>query len=604
MLLWYLIAASCLQFVAARAEEDSFIIEIAAKPTNEDEYCVSRHAAPKFTRGRRVIGFEPQPGWAAHHMTLYTCQHGQGIPTSTAVLDACANQANVCGSIQFVWAHGGTSLFLPPNVGLYIGPETSFALQVHYGYPTSGWTDRSGVKLFLADEEITTSKQEWYEPKVWLLAPSHFPLLRSNQTNTAVVGEDTVRQDLVVFAVRMHAHIRGKYNEVSIYRKRTPVWQYSRSTQLAQSFVPLPQHVELSTKDVVKFKCVYDTTKQSTHTHQGATKHDEMCNIYLMFYVKPKCPSSTTAVVLELMSRHFATKQIVGVSAVGNVGVAFHRANRIWDDKSFDQHTDKFLLPAIKQDVIVMFDLDSPHIMKQVAGANMFYMPHSVRIDPYHHANTTVWLVDVGSHTVSEFNLESKTVVRFAGKHMDPSVLCKPTDVAFSATEIFVSDGYCHSRIVVYDRDDLSIVKRELAVNEFDIPHAIVYHSTSNFLFVADREHGRIVAINALTGNREFEVSSWSQPGYLPYSLAVLPGNRLIVGLVKRFGFRDAERAGLLWQSEPDNWQRGKLVDCLTGDLKEPHMLSAGRGKNELFVAEAVDGRLEGKLLRVNIVGI
>jgi DNA-binding beta-propeller fold protein YncE len=62
-------------------------------------------------------------------------------------------------------------------------------------------------------------------------------------------------------------------------------------------------------------------------------------------------------------------------------------------------------------------------------------------VDPY--KENTVWLVDVGSHTVSEFDVHSQSVVGFAGRHLDPTWFCKPTDIAFSRDQkrLFVTDG-------------------------------------------------------------------------------------------------------------------------------------------------------------------
>jgi hypothetical protein len=118
-------------------------------------------------------------------------------------------------------------------VGLFIGEHTSFALQVHYGFPTTAvsseleaWTDKSGVKLFFADENAYPS---WHTPAVFLLIPGHFPGLPPKQALVHVRGRDKLPQDMVVFAVRTHAHDRGVENGVTVYdADESPIWEYAR----------------------------------------------------------------------------------------------------------------------------------------------------------------------------------------------------------------------------------------------------------------------------------------------------------------------------------------------------------------------------------------
>ncbi|KAH9258398.1 hypothetical protein BASA81_003447 [Batrachochytrium salamandrivorans] len=556
-MVWKWVFGLLLATGGALGVEQSFTVQISAKPTFEDEYCVGRQAPPQFATGKRVVGFEPQPGWAAHHIILYACE-GSGAPVAPSP-NACASTVQLCGSIQFVWAHGGKALYLPPNVGLLIKPNTVFALQVHYGYPVSGWLDQSGVKLILAEED----GQTWHTPQVLLLAPDRFSPLRSQQTKAEVTGTESIDNDLVVFAVRTHAHDRGVLNLVQIQRNgRSIAWEYSRSPKLPQSFVPLPQPVPLLRGDLAKFKCVYDTSSQAKgHViHQGATKHDEMCNIYLMYYDKPLCAATAAARNDVLLTN----KQVVGVSTAKGMLVGFHRANRVWDASSFNDNTNEFLLEPIAQPVIYVVDLLTANATGKELGAGQFYLPHSIQLDRYQ--TGVVWLTDVGSHTVSEFNLSTNTITRFAGRKMDPTLLCKPTDVALSQTEVFVSDGYCHSRVVVFDRQNLTVVKRELGLDKFIVPHALVLHPASTQLLVADRENGRVVAVNSLTGVVEMEITAWRDEDYFPYSLALLPnensGDVLVIGLVKRGPGGD--RSGKIWRSEPGNWQRGSVVvDCL-----------------------------------------
>lgn len=89
-------------------------------------------------------------------------------------------------------------------------------------------------------------------------------------------------------------------------------------------------------------------------------------------------------------------------------------------------------------------------------------MPHGLTVD---HENN-IWVTDVALHQVFKFlPLDLNSNTSSLGKpvltlgtafepHNDNSHFCKPTDVAVDkhTGDFFVSDGYCNSRIIKYDK--------------------------------------------------------------------------------------------------------------------------------------------------------
>ncbi|XP_008012243.3 peptidyl-glycine alpha-amidating monooxygenase isoform X3 [Chlorocebus sabaeus] len=233
-----------------------------------------------------VIDFKPRASMdTVHHMLLFGCN----MPSSTGSYwfcdeGTCTDKAN----ILYAWARNAPPTRLPKGVGFRVGGETGskyFVLQVHYGDISAfrdNHKDCSGVSLHL-----TRLPQP-------LIAGMY--LMMSVDT-VIPAGEKVVNSDISchyknypmhVFAYRVHTHHLGKV--VSGYRVRNGQWTLigRQSPQLPQAFYPVEHPVDVSFGDLLAARCVFTGEGRTEATHIGGTSSDEMCNLYIMYYMEAK----------------------------------------------------------------------------------------------------------------------------------------------------------------------------------------------------------------------------------------------------------------------------------------------------------------------------
>jgi peptidylamidoglycolate lyase len=199
--------------------------------------------------------------------------------------------------------------------------------------------------------------------------------------------------------------------------------------------------------------------------------------------------------------------QVNGVATSKDKNVhIFHRADVVWDFSSFNAHNvynHKDREPIANDTVLVLDPLDG-RIIKSW-GSKRFFMPHGISIDP----QGNIWLTDVALHQVFRFKrdqLNEPDLVlgeRFVPGD-DSKHFCKPTDIAISSSGvIYISDGYCNSRIVIFSPEGNFIGQFGLTDN-LVVPHSITLLELEDLLCVADRENRRVLCYTAgLTGERE-----------------------------------------------------------------------------------------------------
>jgi len=396
-----------------------------------------------------------------------------------------------------------------------------------------------------------------------------------------------------------------------------------------QSFAPLETYFRALPQDSVLFRCAYDTTRESNVVRQGiffcfpsktgfraleanpatncaekidatgATKHDEMCNVYLYGYFES--PPFTDISVFATSLNH---SQTVGVTVLYDTLVIFSRGSRLWTSSSFGAEA-IFQEPPLEEDTLFTLDKTTGRILSST-GRGLFRLPHAVRADPVD--RNVVWVVDVGMHAVMKFHMVLKRVVQTAGIAMKPqkdtSGFCMPTDVAFSTDSVYayVSDGYCNDRIMVLRRSDMSFV-RTIEQSEMTLPHSLTLTSCMgrDVLLVCNREVGDVFFFDAASGDRIGVLRAWGSD-WLPFGVALAPRGRVVVGLVHRLN--NGKRDGRLWISEDFVMCRANKTS-VSGtmkqipNLKQPHMLESQNGM--LFMAEAVDGARSGGIWAMNL---
>uniref|UniRef100_A0A4W3JI52 Peptidylglycine alpha-amidating monooxygenase n=1 Tax=Callorhinchus milii TaxID=7868 RepID=A0A4W3JI52_CALMI len=213
------------------------------------------------------VDFQPHANMdTAHHMLLFGCK----LPATNDNYWACGNRYGTCldeAKIMYAWARNAPPTRLPAGVGFRVGGNSGInyiVLQVHYG----------DIHAFRGKNN---SSHKYHF--------SH----RENASNSLLVNGDIAcpYEEAVIhpFAFRTHTHQLGQV--VSGYRIRDGQWtQIGRqSPQLPQAFYPVEKPMDIKYGDTIAARCVFTGKGRTTVTQIGGTSQDEMCNLYIMYYM-------------------------------------------------------------------------------------------------------------------------------------------------------------------------------------------------------------------------------------------------------------------------------------------------------------------------------
>uniref|UniRef100_A0A671NXY1 Peptidyl-glycine alpha-amidating monooxygenase B-like n=1 Tax=Sinocyclocheilus anshuiensis TaxID=1608454 RepID=A0A671NXY1_9TELE len=208
--------------------------------------------------------------------------------------------------------------------------------------------------------------------------------------------------------------------------------------------------------------------------------------------------------------------------------IIFHRGDHIWGINSFNfngiyQQKD---LGPIQQSTIMVVDPVKGKVLK-ASGRNMFYMPHGITTDK----DDNYWVTDVALHQVFKLSSDGKDrQLLVLGEAFEPGSdkkhFCQPTDVAVDPVtgNVYVSDGYCNSRILKFSPEGkyISHWGAGTLITSFLIPHSLTFLPDKQELCVADRDHGRIQCFMADTGEFVKEIKK-EQFGGEVFAIAYSP---------------------------------------------------------------------------------
>ncbi|XP_032012636.1 peptidyl-glycine alpha-amidating monooxygenase isoform X9 [Hylobates moloch] len=575
-----------------------------------------------------VIDFKPRASMdTVHHMLLFGCN----MPSSTGSYwfcdeGTCTDKAN----ILYAWARNAPPTRLPKGVGFRVGGETGnkyFVLQVHYGDISAfrdNHKDCSGVSLHL------TRLPQPLIAGMYLMMSVDTVIPAGEKVVNADISCHYKNYPMHVFAYRVHTHHLGKV--VSGYRVRNGQWTLigRQSPQLPQAFYPVEHPVDVSFGDLLAARCVFTGEGRTEATHIGGTSSDEMCNLYIMYYMEAKhavsfmtctqnvapdmfrtippeanipIPVKSDMVMMhehhketeykdkiplllqpkreeeEVLDQDFHMEEALDwlgvdllpgqVSGVAldpkNNLVIFHRGDHVWDGNSFDS---KFVyqhigLGPIEEDTILVIDPNNAAVL-QSSGKNLFYLPHGLSIDK----DGNYWVTDVALHQVFKLDPNNKEdPILILGRSMQPGSdqnhFCQPTDVAVDpgTGAIYVSDGYCNSRIVQFSPSGKFITQWGEESSEssplpgqFTVPHSLALVPPLGQLCVADRENGRIQCFKTDTKEfvREIKHSSF---GRNVFAISYIPGLLFAVNGKPHFGDQEPVQGFVM------NFSNGEIID-------------------------------------------
>ncbi|XP_011879380.1 PREDICTED: peptidyl-alpha-hydroxyglycine alpha-amidating lyase 1 [Vollenhovia emeryi] len=332
----------------------------------------------------------------------------------------------------------------------------------------------------------------------------------------------------------------------------------------------------------------------------------------------------------------FTQVSAVAVDPHGNIAI-FHRGDRVWGPESFDNENrfDRNKGP-IAQNTIIL--LDKSGKVTAEWGRNMFYLPHGLTIDQ----SGNYWVTDVAMHQVFKFDAQdverhveelkraqagqpndrasalpengtlrpSKTLGEAFVPGNDNRRFCKPTDVAVHSNgDFFVSDGYCNSRIIKYNKDgeiilhwgrhwdaSLGSAYSQPSPFTFLIAHALALASELNYIYLADRENGRVLCFFANNGTFHKE---YSHPdiGTKIYSVAYAREKLYLINGPDPFISNPAPVRGFVLDIHS-----GKVLSMFQPNrtMDNPHDLAVTEDGSEIYAVELNNRKIYRFLRGVN----
>merc|ERR1712083_469067 len=259
--------------------------------------------------------------------------------------------------------------------------------------------------------------------------------------------------------------------------------------------------------------------------------------------------------------------------------VVFHRGPVVWNGKSFDSknklvaRTEK----PIQVDTILTLDANKGKVISSF-GKDIFYMPHGLDID----GDGNIWVTDVGLHQVMKFPAGTTKPSLVLGEKFEPGSkpgqFCKPTATQVSSTGIvFIADGYCNSRVSVFDGAGRHLHDLE---GDWTVVHSLALYEQEDLLCLADREGKQV----------EFLGQSSTKLSGLGRVYGIAGRGTALIAVSGKGSFYDPPVRGVtLDLAAPEDHQ---LVGEWGNELQNPHDVAISRSGDAVYVAEIGPNRL------------
>ncbi|KAL7667886.1 hypothetical protein ACOME3_008614 [Neoechinorhynchus agilis] len=232
--------------------------------------------------------FQPKlTSQGVHHMLLFGCSvpvnkhRAWNCKSSTNMHSPCLEKTN----ILYAWTMNASDVVLPKDVSFRAGSGTDIqylVLQIHYKDPFES-LDASGV-------DVTVSKKPTSKRAGMILLAASDGLIDGESIERFEIAS-RIDENVVLhpFAYRVHAHSLGLVNSlfhVTNDDKGRQFWTEigRRSPQLPQNFVNANPGIVIKYGDWLTGICTMINTNANA-VRIGATRSDEMCNIYLLYWV-------------------------------------------------------------------------------------------------------------------------------------------------------------------------------------------------------------------------------------------------------------------------------------------------------------------------------
>jgi len=269
--------------------------------------------------------------------------------------------------------------------------------------------------------------------------------------------------------------------------------------------------------------------------------------------------------------------------------VVFHRGPVVWNGKSFDSKNRLFARKEkpIQVDTILTLDANKGKVISSF-GKDIFYMPHGLNID----MEGNIWVTDVGLHQVMKFPAGATKPSLVLGEKFQPGSgpgqFCKPTSTQVSSTGIvFIADGYCNSRVSVYDEAG----RHMHDINgDWTVVHSLALYEQEDLLCIADREGKQVECVGAGLRAPQFFGQSSTKLSGLGRVFGIAARGTALIAVNGKGNFYDPPVQGVtLDLAAPEEQQ---LVGTWGQELHNPHDVAISRSGDAVYVAEIGPNRL------------